>query len=302
MYIPWLLLGLALSLAHAMDRPPKYELKYELHYKKEIFNQRCQAIKQKISKIIAKGSFNKRCFVHRPDNFLTSTEFPLHICASYNALAPELQKLLDKNADFAIRDNQRNLALHYAAIDGAHRNLALLINDLKHKVSPFVSVLLNMGNDNLQTPLHMAADSMHIGRISCIKALLAHGADVNQEDALGDRPLHYAVANDVPFYATKQVILHLLVNGAVMTATNKQNQTALDRVEMLMKQEEIAMSTWKGYRDLFWLLVNWPKCHAIITLQCEGERQGFIGLLPPELAVELCNFLVQDKIPNPVTS
>lgn len=80
------------------------------------------------------------------------------------------------------------------------------------------------------TPLHIAC---RVGDLDLVKLLLPH-ADINIQDQWGFTPLHYAVVA-----RKKDVVLHLLSNGASSIITSKAGTTAGD-IATHMNFEDVA--------------------------------------------------------------
>jgi len=105
---------------------------------------------------------------------------PLHSAARYGALEAA-SFLLERGADFNVKDEKGNTPLHLASIFAHDEIIDLLI---QHK--PDVDMLNAQG----QAPLSLA--SLY-GNPESIRFLLAGGAKINITDADGNTPLHIAV-------------------------------------------------------------------------------------------------------------
>ena len=92
--------------------------------------------------------------------------------------------LMNHNADVTARDNGGNTPLHVAVMNGHDDTVLVLINEFGCNV--------NEKGRNVQSPLHCACSE---GRLSLIRALMNHNADVTARDNRGDTPLHVAVRN-----------------------------------------------------------------------------------------------------------
>jgi len=105
---------------------------------------------------------------------------PLHSAARYGAFSAA-KYLLDRGADFNVKDESGNTPIHLASIFRHDEIIELLI---QHKAD------VDMLNAQGQAPLCLA--SLY-GNPESIKLLLASGAKTNIRDADGNTPLHIAV-------------------------------------------------------------------------------------------------------------
>jgi ankyrin repeat protein len=100
---------------------------------------------------------------------------PLHYLCQHEA--PALLKLMIKNgAKKSVQDNEGNTPLHIAC---THCKLGMI------EVLAESKQALNRYNDAENTPLFISIKHSHV---EGIRMLLAHGADTNLEDKLGNKP------------------------------------------------------------------------------------------------------------------
>ncbi|XP_069711664.1 nuclear factor NF-kappa-B p105 subunit isoform X1 [Phaenicophaeus curvirostris] len=112
---------------------------------------------------------------------------PLHL-AVITKQAEVVEDLLKAGADVSLLDRHGNSVLHLAATEGDNKILSLL---LKHKK---VSPMIDLSNGEGLSAIHIVvmANSM-----SCLKQLIAAGANVNaQEQKSGRTALHLAVEHE----------------------------------------------------------------------------------------------------------
>ncbi|XP_039765470.1 histone-lysine N-methyltransferase EHMT2 isoform X2 [Pararge aegeria] len=98
--------------------------------------------------------------------------------AAENKHQEVVKLLLDHGADPAASDNEGNMAVHWCALSGDARCLALLLRAAPHT--------LNAPNAHTDTPLHVAARE---GHHACVVILLAHGAKTDLENSAGELPM-----------------------------------------------------------------------------------------------------------------
>jgi ankyrin repeat protein len=134
---------------------------------------------------------------------------PLHSAARYGAVSAA-RLLLDRGADYNVKDEKENTPLHLASIFRHDEIVDLLI---QHKAD------VDLLNSQWQTPMHLA--SLY-GNPESIKLLLAGGVKINIRDADGNTPLHIAV-----LYRHPENLDEILKVNPDIDAVNKEGYTPL---------------------------------------------------------------------------
>eukprot|EP00056_Hartaetosiga_gracilis_P012285 m.195543 g.195543 ORF g.195543 m.195543 type:complete len:1119 (-) comp13668_c0_seq6:1070-4426(-) len=96
-----------------------------------------------------------------------------------------VQVLVQNGANVNFRDSEGRTLLHWAAISGHHEILDVLLSESKIDV--------DSTDRELRTPLH---NSIFVENEECAKVLLAHNANVNEQDNMGIAALHWAVSKE----------------------------------------------------------------------------------------------------------
>lgn len=146
-------------------------------------------------------------------------KIPLHWVMIQKRSGKLLQLLLEKTKDLTNEDNAGHGPIHKAVMHNFIPGIEALT---KHGVSA------NWQTSKGLTPLLLTFDAtgggfMGRGNADLIKPLVLCGANPNEEDDAGNRPLHKAVEANLVDHA-KQLIL----SGAVKNVKNKAGKTPLD--------------------------------------------------------------------------
>ncbi|MHC4155523.1 MAG: ankyrin repeat domain-containing protein [Planctomycetota bacterium] len=135
---------------------------------------------------------------------------PLH-CAAQSGQTEIAELLIARGASVEVTDRIGHTPLHTAAEGGQHDIVVLLLAQRAN---------VNAENRMGRTPLHVAAKT---GHTDVVDILIAQGADVNARDkGAGRTPLHYAAAQ-----AHSGVATLLLAKGAEVNAKDSLAHTPL---------------------------------------------------------------------------
>ena len=97
----------------------------------------------------------------------------------------ELINTTKSNVNLSIHNDKDLNIFHYAARKGSSEMIDLLFNTSS-------KLLFDTPNKDGFTPLHIASK---VGNIDVIQKLFELGANINQQDNLGNTPLHYSIKN-----------------------------------------------------------------------------------------------------------
>ncbi len=114
---------------------------------------------------------------------LEKTYTPLGL-ASLRGQAKVALELLKQGAKPDLRDDRKNVPIHYAARNGHENTIKVLVTKGQADLE-----IRGQGN---RTPLHMAVDH---GQAETVALLLELGAEVNSKDYMQATPLHHAAEN-----------------------------------------------------------------------------------------------------------
>jgi E3 ubiquitin-protein ligase mind-bomb len=150
-------------------------------------------------------------------------QMALHYAAVWKKISTELlTKILEKSADVNAQDERGNTALHRAIIQENKTAVKVL---LKRKEIDF-----NLKNNQNQTALHLTSVKKDIP-IDLFRMILEISTDVNAQDERGCTALHFAI-----IFKNRTAVEELLKRMDVnVTLKNNKNQTALN-----------LCSEWKG--------------------------------------------------------
>lgn len=100
----------------------------------------------------------------------------------------KLSEFIEKGEDIcSLKDSNGYFLLHEAAANGSNKCLKFLLNLKKSGAK----IDVNMRNDEMETPLHLAVD---YGSEECVKLFLEEeDIDVNAQDDYGQTPLHFSI-------------------------------------------------------------------------------------------------------------
>lgn len=106
-----------------------------------------------------------------------------------------------------------------------------------------------------------------------ISLLIKNGANVHDADALGNTPLHYAMALENT-QLSKQITTHLLANGANINAQNHMQESALHQLTQMLHSQKAPLN---DIIDRFSFLIDQQA--NIFVEDLEGGRTPFYLLL-----------------------
>jgi ankyrin repeat protein len=161
----------------------------------------------------------------------------LHRAAGSGNTAGLAEILLNEGANVEARSSEKfgeMTPLHWAADDGSHEVLQLLIN--KHAD-------IESRNNDGATPLLRACSS---GRDKCIDILLENGANIEARDTWDWTGLHLAVAHG--HYSTLELLLSRNPNFDFLNATDEDGDTALLSAVIRGNQREAELLLDHGVR------------------------------------------------------
>jgi len=183
-----------------------FVMKIDKNLSAEVFEEFHNAAKEdKVKKMQALLSTDEN-WLEKRDKYKRT---PLHSAARYGAYKAA-RFLLDRGADFNVKDEKGNTPLHLASIYRHDEIVDLLI---QHKSD------VDLLNAQGQASLYLA--SLY-GNPESIKLLLAGGAKLNIKDAEGNTPLHTAV-----LYRHPENLDEILKANPDIDAVNKEGYTPL---------------------------------------------------------------------------
>ena len=146
-----------------------------LHFAAEIGHLR-------LLRYILQNNKNRSMVLHFDENNVT----PLHLAAGKGYVDIVRYLIINKHCDPAIKDNNGNSPLHYAAFDSGSVKIANFLQTI-------LNCKLTFANRHNQTPLHLAASK---GNTDMVKFLLSQKCDINVKDNHGITPLQIIVCNN----------------------------------------------------------------------------------------------------------
>jgi len=171
---------------------------------------------------------------------------PLLLAAKYN-MSDVANLLLDLNADATLSNKYGTTALHFACRRG---NLQLC----ERLIDTGVEINATDNQGTSATPLHLAMLSTGIqDSTEVVKLLINKGADVNAPDSEGERPIHYAAAEDAGDFIT------LLAKGALKDFPPDQRekeQLKFLNVTSTEKDTALHVAAQAGYEETVKTLVS----------------------------------------------
>jgi len=175
---------------------------------------------------------------------LHSAIFPLTVISPTENITRNtiVKLLLDKGANvLAKTKGELFTPLHYAVICNNYLSVVTLINHARKQGK--LEELINAKSWAGTTALHLASiarpKKLLMDFYYIAKLLLDHGANINERDAEGNTPLHYAASNHSP-----ELVELLLKRGADVLARNKNGQTPLFKVLDMCRRDV--------YRDTYY--------------------------------------------------
>jgi len=181
---------------------------------------------------------------------------PLLSAARYGASSAS-RFLLDRGADFNVKDESGNTPLHLASIFRHDEVIDLLI---RHKAD--VNVLNNQGH----VPLSLATI---YGNPESIRLLLAGGAKINFRDADGNTPLHIAV-----LYRHPENLAEILKVNSDIDEINTNGYTPLLLAVQRPDNEEAIGHLLQNGAD-----VNLTPGRNALLVSVGSHQKGYIALL-----------------------
>ncbi|XP_065677448.1 uncharacterized protein LOC101237623 isoform X1 [Hydra vulgaris] len=146
---------------------------------------------------------------------------PLLLAAKYKKTNTAVF-LIEKGANVLIRNYFGTTALHYASRRGDKK---LVIKILK---IPFVNI--NVEDDNLATPLHLA---MNDGCKQVVNVLINNGANVLAKNNKGERPIHNAASSNADY--TRDYIVSNEISKKIQDFQHVPSSIAEDLIELLLR-------------------------------------------------------------------
>ncbi|XP_065650594.1 uncharacterized protein LOC101237623 isoform X2 [Hydra vulgaris] len=146
---------------------------------------------------------------------------PLLLAAKYKKTNTAVF-LIEKGANALIRNYFGTTALHYASRRGDKK---LVIKILK---IPFVNI--NVEDDNLATPLHLA---MNDGCKQVVNVLIKNGANVLAKNNKGERPIHNAASSNADY--TRDYIVSNQISKKIKDFQHVPSSIAEDLIELLLR-------------------------------------------------------------------
>lgn len=173
----------------------------------------------------------------------------------------QVKNFLAREAKVSEQDNDGHTALHFAAANGHHLIILMLIRE-----KAYVDVMSLAS----ETPLLQA---VRAGHVACIQALVKGGANLNSRDAEGHTPVMFAArlknVSCLKLLVENGSNLHLVDGDSFIALTHAAKSGRLNNLEYLLAYRRSS----DGSRAR---IIDFEKYPEHLTAVIEGVREGHI--------------------------